>query len=125
LNFVGQFSQSTVDVNSPRNYAGQGGSLNSTPSVAGDYNGNGAVDAADYVLWRSGGPLQNEVASTGTVDQADFDAWRARFGNTSGAGSALGAGSAVPEPTAAILQFLWLFLLAPRANRIRTTGSST
>ena len=36
--------------------------------VAGDYNNNGVVDMADYVLWRNGGPLQNEVASTGTVD---------------------------------------------------------
>ena len=26
--------------------------------VTGDYNGNGTVDAADYVLWRNGGPLQ-------------------------------------------------------------------
>ena len=29
--------------------------------VPGDYNGNGVVDMADYVLWRNGGPLQNEV----------------------------------------------------------------
>ncbi len=44
--------------------------------VPGDYNNNGVVDMADYVLWRNGGPLQNEVASTGTVDAADYDAWR-------------------------------------------------
>lgn len=101
LNFVGQFSASTVDVNSPRNYAGQGGSLSAgPPAVAGDYNGNGVVDMADYVLWRNGGPLQNEVSSTGTVDAADYAAWRARFGNTSGAGSDLGAGTNVPEPMA-------------------------
>ncbi len=66
--------------------------------VPGDYNNNGVVDAADYVLWRNGGPLQNEVASTGVVDGADYDAWRARFGNTSGSGSSLSAGAAVPEP---------------------------
>ena len=57
-----------------------------------------AVGMADYVLWRNGGPLQNEVASTGTVDAADYDAWRARFGNTSGSGSGLSQGSSVPEP---------------------------
>ncbi len=67
--------------------------------VDGDYNNNGVVDMADYVLWRNGGPLQNEVASTGTVDSADYDAWRARFGNTSGSGSGLGS-AAVPEPGA-------------------------
>jgi hypothetical protein len=64
--------------------------------VAGDYNNNGVVDAADYVLWKNGGPLQNEVASIGTNDAADYDAWRARFGNTTGSGSAAG----VPEPGA-------------------------
>ena len=64
--------------------------------VQGDYNGNGIVDAADYVLWRNGGPLQNEVNTPGVVDASDYTAWRARFGNTSGSGSLTGA--AVPEP---------------------------
>ena len=56
--------------------------------VPGDYNGNGKVDAADYVRWRNGGPLQNEVDAPGTVNGADYTAWRARFGNTSGAAPA-------------------------------------
>ena len=77
-----------------------------TPAgVAGDYNGNGVVDAADYVLWRNGGPLQNEVNTVGTVDATDYDAWRARFGNTSGAGSLAGS-SSVPEPTTLLLLML-------------------
>jgi len=66
--------------------------------VAGDYNGNGTVDAADYVLWRKGGPLQNEVDAAGTVNDADYTEWRARFGNNSGSGSVSGA--AIPEPSA-------------------------
>jgi hypothetical protein len=69
--------------------------------VPGDYNGNGVVDGPDYVLWRNGGPLQNEVDAPGTVNAADYTAWRARFGNTSGSGS-LG-GSAVPEPASCML----------------------
>jgi hypothetical protein len=74
-----------------------------TPAaVPGDYNGNGVVDMADYVLWRKGGPLQNEVADIGTISQADYTAWRARFGNTSGSGSGLGAAN-VPEPTGMML----------------------
>jgi hypothetical protein len=111
LNYAGQFSPAVQDVNSPRNYAGEGGSLNSgPPAVAGDYNGNGVVDMADYVLWRNGGPLQNEVSSGGVVDAADYDAWRARFGNTSGSGSGLGEGTSVPEPIAInfIIAFVWL-----------------
>ena len=30
------------------------------PMLTGDFNGNGVVDAADYVQWRNGGPLQND-----------------------------------------------------------------
>jgi autotransporter-associated beta strand protein len=68
--------------------------------VPGDFNGNGVVDAADYVLWRSGGPLQNEVSDQGTVTPQDYLDWRARFGNTSGSGSgsSLSKSGAVPEP---------------------------
>jgi len=69
--------------------------------VPGDYNGNGAVDGADYVQWRNGGPLANEVHNPGTVSQEDYTEWRARFGNV--AGSGLGSGSAVPEPTGLLL----------------------
>ena len=72
------------------------------PGVPGDYNNNGKVDAADYVLWRNGGPLQNEVDMPGTINAADYTAWRARFGNTSGAGSGL-LESAVPEPSTFVL----------------------
>jgi hypothetical protein len=51
-------------------------------AAPGDYNANGAVDAADYVVWRNGGPLQNEVegVTPGQVTQEDYDAWRAQFG---------------------------------------------
>ncbi|MFO0788436.1 MAG: autotransporter-associated beta strand repeat-containing protein [Pirellulales bacterium] len=78
--------------------------------VPGDYNSNGVVDAADYVVWRKNNgttfQLANEVAGTtpGQVTQEDYTAWRARFGNTSGSGSSLsGAGSAVPEPSVLVL----------------------
>jgi hypothetical protein len=84
--------------------------------VPGDYNNDGTVDAADYVLWRDGGPLQNEGASTGVLDQADYEFWRSRFGATSGGGAAL-APIAVPEPATWLLG---LFLSAAwGANRVR------
>ncbi len=86
------------------------------PGVAGDYNGNGVVDMADYVLWRNGGPLQNEVNSIGTVDSTDYDAWRARFGNTSGSGSGLGS-AAVPEPGSLMLLLLSAIGLGFRRSR--------
>jgi len=84
--------------------------------VPGDYNGNGVVDAADYVLWRNGGPLQNEVATAGSVTPEDYTEWRARFGNTSGSGSVLGA-AAVPEPAAALLAMFALSALAYSRKR--------
>jgi hypothetical protein len=73
------------------------------PGVPGDYNSNGVVDAADYAVWRdhlgTNFQLPNEVSGTtpGSVTQEDYTAWKARFGNTSGAGSGL-AGGSVPEP---------------------------
>jgi hypothetical protein len=71
-----------------------------------DYNHNGVVDAADYVLWRkqSGLPAVPPGSGAdgnfdGTVDQLDYDLWRAHFGNAFGAGSGGGLStSSVPEP---------------------------
>jgi hypothetical protein len=77
--------------------------------VPGDYNNNGIVDGADYVVWRKHlgqtFQLQNEVSGTtaGTVTPEDYTAWRTRFGNTSGSGSSLLGGSQVPEPASIVL----------------------
>jgi len=58
--------------------------------LAGDYNSDGKVDAADYVTWR-----KNPGGNGG--DPAGYTTFRNNFG-LPGAGSGLGAG-AVPEPT--------------------------
>ena len=81
-----------------------------TPAgVLGDYNSNGKVDAADYVLWKQGGPLANEVDNLGTVNGADYTEWRARFGNP---GAGLAGGAEVPEPaTLAHIMVCGLWLL--------------
>jgi hypothetical protein len=76
--------------------------------VAGDYNGSGTVDAADYTVWRDslgGTSLPNEGAgvSPGAVDDDDYNFWKQRFGAMSGGGSGLGSGTAVPEPTSLCL----------------------
>jgi len=53
---------------------------NNSGTVLGDYNDDGQVNSADFVLLRMGGPLQNDP--TPGVDQvADYNYWRARFGN--------------------------------------------
>lgn len=88
-------------------------------ALLGDYNSNGAVDAADYVIWRKnlgGTSLPNEGASTGVVDQLDYDFWRAHFGNTAGSGTALGAG-AVPEPAGFATVITILAFIVPGLRR--------
>jgi hypothetical protein len=89
------------------------------PMPTGDYNGNGEVDAADYVVWRD--TLDQMVTSpgsgadgnaSGTVDTADYDFWRARFGNMVAGGSSFGAlNAAVPEPTSAAHILIGVFAL--------------
>jgi hypothetical protein len=89
------------------------GTLTATYSLAqplfGDYNENGAVDAADYVVWRENVGTTNVLpndALGGTIGAAHYDQWRANFGNPPGSG--LGSGSAVPEPASAALALLGL-----------------
>jgi hypothetical protein len=72
-----------------------------TASPTGDYNHNGLVDAADYVIWRrtlnqSASPPGSgaDGNSNGTVDSGDYTFWRARYGNLGGAGAGL---AEVPE----------------------------
>ena len=59
----------------------------------GDYNGDGKVDAADYVVWRK------DPGSFGG-DPGGYNTWSANFGATS-SGSA--ATTAVPEPGSLLL----------------------
>ena len=53
--------------------------------LLGDYNGNGVVDAADYVAWRN-----NPSAFGGATG---YDTWKANFGKTLGAGSVASTGN--------------------------------
>jgi len=92
-----------------------------TPEAAGvdgDYNGDGTVDAADYVIWRKGGPLLNEVHNKGTVSEEDYTEWRQRFGSPNpGAGGGFGGDSvAIPEPATSWL-ILSALMIVPRLTR--------
>ena len=110
------------------------------PPLPGDYNGNGAVDAADYVLWRNGGPLQNEVDVPGTINEADYTEWRARFGNVASAARATdfyirsmeittpdvgsGLNGAVPEPSTFVILIAGAAGLVLHCVRRRVKGGS-
>jgi T5SS/PEP-CTERM-associated repeat protein len=83
--------------------------LSVVPGLAGDYNGDGSVDAGDYIVWRKlfgqqGSGLPADGNSNGEVDGGDYDFWRQRLGDTlsSGGGSVAGD-AAVPEPCCAML----------------------
>jgi fibronectin-binding autotransporter adhesin len=90
--------------------------LSGPVGVAGDYNQNGTVDAADYVVWRNSvgaGTLPNEGGiSPGVVDADDYNFWRSRFGATSGSGAGSMA-QGVPEPTSALLLIVALLGTTP------------
>jgi fibronectin-binding autotransporter adhesin len=81
-------------------------------SLPGDYNNDGKVNAADYVMWR-----KNPGAFGG--DPAGYNTWRANFGaGGAGAGSSLDTG-AVPEPTTLLLSLVMVgsMLVVGRRNR--------
>ncbi len=77
-----------------------------TPTpLPGDYNSDGAVDAADYTVWRDNLDqsitLDNEGdgVTPGQVTQEDYAFWASQYGATAAPGAAL----AVPEPAALCL----------------------
>lgn len=69
--------------------------------LAGDYNDDNVVDAADYPIWRdhlnATLALPNETVTPGTITIDDYNIWKANFGATSGSGGLAGS-AAVPEP---------------------------
>jgi hypothetical protein len=85
--------------------------------LEGDFNGDGIVDAADYVVWRK---------SIGTV--TEYGAWRANFGATAGdcpCRSIAGISApVVPEPCSLMLVVVALYpwLLARRSHKNDRTG---
>jgi hypothetical protein len=66
------------------------------PAATGDYNGDGMVDAADYIVWRKTDGMQS-----------GYDTWRAHFGQSfSFVGTGSGASATadnVPEPATIVL----------------------
>ena len=70
-----------------------------------DFNNDGTVDGADFLVWQRGfGTGSNngtgDANGSGGVDGADLAIWKTQFG---AAPPAIGAVGAVPEPAAALL----------------------
>lgn len=95
-NITGGFGATAVPIFSHRRFDvtvnPQSVVLTVVPSLSGDFNADGSVDAADYVVWRKG------LGTTYTA--ADYDKWQANFGlSDEGSGST----AAVPEPGVLVL----------------------
>lgn len=96
--------------------------------AVGDFNCNGEVDSADYVLWRKSfgqmganlpaddsGPLG---VPDGLVDEYDYEVWRANFGDgyLAASGTSMTI-SNVPEPTAPVLVGIMAFAVMSRRHK--------
>jgi hypothetical protein len=70
--------------------------------IVGDYNDDGKVDAADYVIWRkyqgTNTALPNDPVG-GTIGTTQYNNWRANFGDMAPGGAA----TTVPEPLSGVL----------------------
>lgn len=95
-----------------------GNELILSAGVQGDYNGNGVVDAADYIVWRDTRESTTDLRADGngnrSIDDGDFLAWRSNFGKTSNSGSSSSASLAVPEPGGFVLALLAATAIIPR-----------
>jgi hypothetical protein len=85
--------------------------------VPGDYNGDGVVNAADYVVWRKTlGDTGNNLAADGNVngeiDAGDEIVWREHFGQTASSGASADAG--VPEPNSLAVLMIGMVALSYR-----------
>jgi glycosidase len=88
--------------------------VNASLLLPGDYNHDGILDAADYVVWRK---------TDGT--QAGYNTWRAHFGHPIGSGTGAIANTAVPEPTTLMLLMFaaadWCLRRSRTASKVPAT----
>jgi Dockerin type I domain len=102
-------------------------------ALPGDYNQNGVVDAADFVVWRrsvgqTGAGLAADGNGDGTINADDYQVWRSHFGQPPGSGAAgypLGASAeslsaAAPEPTSNLVCLVALSLIVAYRNSVRS-----
>ncbi len=88
--------------------------------LAGDYNQNGIVDAADYTVWRNnlGGTTSLPNDDTPGVGPDDYIRWKINFGQTAGSGSGAIANAAVPEPATAAMLFLAMLAMCTHRRAV-------
>lgn len=111
LNYSGPGAvAASIRVNSPTNFAG---GVAGTGSInRGDYNSDGVIDVADYIVWRktfsqtaSPAGVGADGNTDGTINDGDYTLWTQRFGGAIASGAGGGPG-AIPEPSTLILALL-------------------
>jgi hypothetical protein len=99
------------------------------PPLLGDFNDDGVVDAADYIVWRKylGDVTEANILNRGDgangVDAGDYDIWKQYYGTVYTRGSGALA-NAVPEPTALFLAFAGTLPLLQHRRRRYVRGAS-
>jgi endo-1,4-beta-xylanase len=97
--------------------------------LMGDYNDDGLVDAADYIVWRkfegTTTALPNDNGIIGSVGPEHYNLWRANFRNSAFdvAATAQVGVSPVPEPTSALLAIWAAAWFASRSSPLITRQS--
>jgi hypothetical protein len=97
--------------------------FNAPAGIPGDFNADGRVDAADFVVWRNaagqtGTGLAADGNGDGSVNDADYQQWRANFGLAAPANPGPLQSAAVPEPASIVLvQLAVAFLVSRRPSR--------
>jgi hypothetical protein len=93
--------------------------------LPGDFNRDGSVDAADYVVWRDMQGQTGDVAADANedniVDAKDYALWQSQFGRTGGPSGSGSGEFAVPEPSAMIFCTTAAFLFLARYRCGRAT----
>lgn len=94
---------------------------NFLPTTPGDFDADGDVDGADFVVWQTNFPATTghylgtgDADADGDVDGADFVAWQTHFPTPASQGFA-----AVPEPAGWILAIFSLTATWATARRVR------
>jgi hypothetical protein len=91
-----------------------------TRAVPGDFDSDGDVDGADFVIWQTNFPAASgktlatgDADADGDVDGADFVVWQTNFPTTSAGGS-----SPVPEPTSLTLALVTAAFLGLKGRKL-------
>jgi hypothetical protein len=95
--------------------------------LAGDFNRDGSVDSADYLVWKKFNGTSTasfagaDADGSGFVDGADLDWWQQNFGLVAAPGG--GGSSGVPEPAGAVVALtVAMGLLVARRRDRRPVG---